>query len=564
MSYNKNVVEDALFQIKNLEETLQENAKGILQSTMSEEIKQLVKESLKEQDDEIDEPTPDANAPEDMDDDEMAMDDDEMAMDDDEMAMDDDEMAMDDDEMAMDDDEMAMDDDETIDMTDASDDEVLRVFKAMGDEDGIIVKKDGENIHLKDGEDEYMIHLGESDLEDIDIDSEDYFEMDEDMEMDFEDDERIYEIEMDSQEVDEDDDLYGDAEVDFEGNRYGMDEEDSDMVFEIEMDGEEDEMFGGNKHDFHRRHGHKMGDVGGGKYGKGGHYKDYEMEEGVDMYEDMDYEEEDEIEMAEGMDYEEEDKFESVMEAVKKSLKKSVKPKGVGIGSGPKFSYDKKPNMGGGFNTKKKEAFGKGTKAMGTGKAKFEYKEGENMEKGSMKKVETKEAVRTNSYTRANKVGNRKGSNQNVNRQEIRQRPNTRVNESRNNQEVQLLREKNEEYRKALDVFRTKLNEVAVFNSNLAYATRLFTEHSTTKQEKINILRRFDNVESLKESKNLYRSIKNELSTGSSSSEQKINESIERTVNRSVETGSSVNLIESKTYENPQFLRMKDLMGKIK
>jgi hypothetical protein len=201
---------------------------------------------------------------------------------------------------------------------------------------------------------------------------------------------------------------------------------------------------------------------------------------------------------------------------------------------------------------------------MGTGKAKFEYKEGENMEKGSMKKVETKEAVRTNSYTRANKVGNRKGSNQNVNRQEIRQRPNTRVNESRNNQEVQLLREKNEEYRKALDVFRTKLNEVAVFNSNLAYATRLFTEHSTTKQEKINILRRFDNVESLKESKNLYRSIKNELSTGSSSSEQKINESIERTVNRSVETGSSVNLIESKTYENPQFLRMKDLMGKIK
>jgi hypothetical protein len=557
MSYNKNVVEDALFQIKNLEETLQENAKGILQSTMSEEIKQLVKESLKEQDDEIDEPTPDANAPEDMDDDEMAMDDDEMAMDDD-------EMAMDDDEMAMDDDEMAMDDDETIDMTDASDDEVLRVFKAMGDEDGIIVKKDGENIHLKDGEDEYMIHLGESDLEDIDIDSEDYFEMDEDMEMDFEDDERIYEIEMDSQEVDEDDDLYGDAEVDFEGNRYGMDEEDSDMVFEIEMDGEEDEMFGGNKHDFHRRHGHKMGDVGGGKYGKGGHYKDYEMEEGVDMYEDMDYEEEDEIEMAEGMDYEEEDKFESVMEAVKKSLKKSVKPKGVGIGSGPKFSYDKKPNMGGGFNTKKKEAFGKGTKAMGTGKAKFEYKEGENMEKGSMKKVETKEAVRTNSYTRANKVGNRKGSNQNVNRQEIRQRPNTRVNESRNNQEVQLLREKNEEYRKALDVFRTKLNEVAVFNSNLAYATRLFTEHSTTKQEKINILRRFDNVESLKESKNLYRSIKNELSTGSSSSEQKINESIERTVNRSVETGSSVNLIESKTYENPQFLRMKDLMGKIK
>ena len=47
MANNKNVVEDALFQIRNLEETLQENAKGILQSTMTEEIRQLVKESLK-------------------------------------------------------------------------------------------------------------------------------------------------------------------------------------------------------------------------------------------------------------------------------------------------------------------------------------------------------------------------------------------------------------------------------------------------------------------------------------------------------------------------------------
>jgi hypothetical protein len=61
--------------------------------------------------------------------------------------------------------EMEMDpemDDETIDMTDASDAEVLRVFKAMGDEDGIVIKKEGGNINLKDGDNEYMIQLGES------------------------------------------------------------------------------------------------------------------------------------------------------------------------------------------------------------------------------------------------------------------------------------------------------------------------------------------------------------------------------------------------------------------
>jgi hypothetical protein len=387
-----------------------------------------------------------------------------------------------------------------------------------------------------------MIHLGESD-EEIDIDAEEYSEMDEEMDFEDEDEETIYEIEMDDSSYDglAEDEMYGDADVDLEGDLYEMDDEEDE--FELDED-----MFGGNKHDFKRIQGHKMGDVDG-------HYKDYEMSE------DMDYEEEDEFEMGEGMAYEEEDEFDSVMEAVKKSLTKSVKPKGVGIGKGPKFSYDKKPNMGGGFNTKKKEAFGKGTKAVGTGKAKFEYKEGENMEKGSMKKVETKEASRT--YGNGSKDGSRGLRKAKTNNRNYEYNP-FKLSESRDNQQVQLLREKNEEYRKALDVFRTKLNEVAVFNSNLAYATRLFTEHSTTKQEKINILRRFDGVESLKESKNLYRSIKNELSTGSSSSEQKINESIERTVNRSVETGSSANLIESKTYENPQFLRMKDLMGKIK
>jgi hypothetical protein len=102
------------------------------------------------------------------------------------------------------------------------------------------------------------------------------------------------------------------------------------------------------------------------------------------------------------------------------------------------------------------------------------------------------------------------------------------------------------------------LNEVAIFNSNLAYATRLFTEHSTTKQEKINILKRFDNVETLKESKNLYKSIKNELV----SSTNVVTESVVNKVQKTPQKGST-NLVESKTYENAQFLRMKDLMNKI-
>jgi len=500
MANNKNVVEDALFQIRNLEETLQENAKGILQSTMTEEIRQLVKESLKEQEDEVE------NDEVDVDDQDM-MADDQMAMDDD------DDAAVADDDFADDDfsDEDDSDDDETIDMTGASDAEVLKVFKAMGDDDGIIVKKEGGNIHLQDGDDEYMIQLGESE--------EQY--------------ENMYEVEMDEEDefVGLEDEIsefnWGGAAMGAIKGGFGLDEEET--IYEIEMD--------------------DMGDMMGMGSKKDDFYEEFNsMEEGMDMYTDS---------MEEGMDM----YTDSLEEDLYESIKKSKKPKGVGMGKGPKFSYNKKPNMGGGFNEKRKEAFGKGTKAMGTGKAKFEYKEGENM-KGDMtkvKKAETKEASRT--LGNGSKDGSRGLRKARTNNRNMSFNP-FKLHETESNGEINLLREKNEEYRKALDVFRTKLNEVAVFNSNLAYATRLFTEHSTTKQEKINILKRFDNVESLKESKNLYRTIKNELNSGSAS-ETKLNESIERTVNRTVETGSSVNLIESKTYENPQFLRMKDLMSKI-
>ena len=129
------------------------------------------------------------------------------------------------------------------------------------------------------------------------------------------------------------------------------------------------------------------------------------------------------------------------------------------------------------------------------------------------------------------------------------------------NGELEMLRTKNEEYRKALNLFREKLNEVAIFNSNLAYATRLFTEHSTSKQEKINILRRFDSADTIKESKALYKTIKDELST--KEGVKFMTESVDRKIDIEPQSGSAVSLIESKTYENPQFLRMKDIMQKL-
>ncbi len=546
MQENKNLVEEALIQMKNVEEAIAENAKGILASTMKEEINQLVKESLSEQDDETE---VDAEMDIDMDDEESDMD---MDIDND------DEMDM---EIDMD-----MDSDETpIDLTDASDEEILKVFKAMGEEDGIIVKKDGEDIHLSDtnADTEYLVKLGESEedknLEEMEMEEMDDMDtqsvidaifsndgnIEDDQEM--EDDEEImYEIEFDEEDDEESDDDMMESDDDMESDDEDMMESDDEDMMESD---------------------------------------DEDMMESDD--EDM-MEEDDEDSLEEAYDHKKAKKSET------KEGKMSVKPKGVGIGSGPKFTY--KDKAAGGFKEDKKE----GPKMMGTGKAKFEYKKGANMEGKSkvvkaetkegqgykdkederlamkhgkiaskdlkttksrrddagFEKRETKEAARTYGMGSKEGRGLRKGITNN--RNYVYGKNGVKVESTE--AEVTMLREKNEEYRKALNVFREKLNEVAIFNSNLAYATRLFTEHSTTKKEKINILRRFDDVESLKESKSLYKSIKDELAKTETKS---INESVEKKINNTVSSGSAVNLIESKTYENPQFLRMKDLMSKL-
>jgi len=512
MQENKSLVQEALIQMKNVEEAIAENAKGILASTMKEEINQLVKESLSEQEDEEDEVEIDADIP---------------PLGDEGDAADNDDMGM---NIDMD---MNIDSDSPIDLTDATDEEILKVFKAMGEDDGIIVKKDGNEIHLSDDNNdvEYLVKLGESE----------------------EDEETMNEMDETDESVD---DVIaaifnGDtSDVDSSDLEYEMEEQEDDeeeVVYEISLDEDEEEEL------------------------------DEEMDE--EMY--------DEENMSEEEDLDE--------EYFTNESKSSVKPKGVGIGKGPKFSYDNKAK--GGFDEDKKQ----GPKSVGTGKAKFEYKKGANMEgkskvvkaetkegqgyddkedeKLAMKhgkiaskdlkttkarrddagfeKRETKEAARTYGMGSKEGRGLRKGITNNRNYVY----GNNGVTVESLEAEVSMLREKNEEYRKALNVFREKLTEVAIFNSNLAYATRLFTEHSTTKKEKINILRRFDDVDTLKESKGLYKSIKEELTKVDSKS---INESVGQKINNTVSTSSSTTLIESKTYENPQFMRMKDLMSKLR
>lgn len=125
--------------------------------------------------------------------------------------------------------------------------------------------------------------------------------------------------------------------------------------------------------------------------------------------------------------------------------------------------------------------------------------------------------------------------------------------------EAKKIKAENEEFRKALKEFRTKLVETVVFNSNLTYVTKLFMEHATTKAEKQTIIKRFDEeVTTLKESKRLYKTIANELS-----SRKPISEALERKIIKEASTGSSKQLNESTAYVDPSTKRILDLIQRV-
>lgn len=438
----KSILEQALLQVQTLEEAVKQNAKGILASTMKQELNDLLKESMEEE--EFGKPDPEEEE-KDMPDDESGDDDtsitDELPADDTETESGDDELPMGDEEGLGDDEELDPnelepdndEDDETLDMTDASDEEVIKVFRAMKPEDGIVVKKEGDKIQFSVNDEDYIISLNEQD---------EYQNSDSDIS-----DDTIYEI--------------------------SLDEEDDDECEECEKEVDEN-----------LQKGFKPKKVSFGKeIGK-----PTEVKEG--------------------------------------SPQKGYKPAKVSFGKElPKPKEVKEGSMENGF--KPKSGFGG-------------------------KEQEVAEAARTKSNIHGDKNGQ--------DRTGLKSKKVFKAGSDSINEEVEILRKQNKEYKNALILFKEKLNEVAVFNANLAYATRLFTEHTTTRQEKLNILKKFDSISTITESKNLYLQMKTDLG-----SKKTVTESVAQRISSTPKTSSSTEVLsEAKAYENPQFKRMKELMGKMK
>jgi hypothetical protein len=115
------------------------------------------------------------------------------------------------------------------------------------------------------------------------------------------------------------------------------------------------------------------------------------------------------------------------------------------------------------------------------------------------------------------------------------------------------------DYKSAIKNLKSQLQEVALFSSNLTYAIKLITENSTTKDEKLDILKRFDSAKNLNESREIFNTMQTQFSSNKTATKQMVEEKIMETPKAS---GSS-KLNESTAYTNPQLDRIREIIGKI-
>lgn len=508
----KSILEQALLQVETLEEAVKANAKGILASTMKQELNDLLKEQEDINPEEDEKDIDGADAPEDNDDTSIN----------DEPELDD-ESSEDIPDINDTDDELETDDDDVLDMTGASEEEVLKVFKAMKPEDGIVVKKDGNTVQFSDEGNDYIIKL--------------------------EDEESPEETpELPSNGLEDPEFPEGLDEQDIPTNDPSTDPD--EIVYEIELD-EEDENQPFTE--------------------KGKKTETKEDVNVTDTVGDNDpFDKKSEAQVGKGVKKLQANEQEGIKRPgtpVPGTGNPSTKEPGKGgtkttqaekfDGTAPKGTDNpekKEPGKGGTNATQVEDH--PGTEPKGTGKPVMkEPKEGmedcDECGDGEVKEVEATEAARTKWNPHGDKGGQDRAG--------IKSKKIFKAGSGNINEEVKILRKQNGEYKKALLLFKDKLNEVAIFNANLAYATRLFTEHSTTRQEKLNILKRFDSVSTITESKNLYTAIQGELDTA-----KPIAETVAEKIVTTPQRSSTEVLSEAKAYENPQFKRMKDLMNKIK
>lgn len=88
-------------------------------------------------------------------------------------------------------------------------------------------------------------------------------------------------------------------------------------------------------------------------------------------------------------------------------------------------------------------------------------------------------------------------------------------------EENETLKENEIKYKKTLNESKNYMEKLMILNKNLAHTSKLFTEHATTKAEKQEILKEFNEVETIRESERMYNFYKRQLDKKTSNNSAK-------------------------------------------
>lgn len=124
--------------------------------------------------------------------------------------------------------------------------------------------------------------------------------------------------------------------------------------------------------------------------------------------------------------------------------------------------------------------------------------------------------------------------------------------------ESKSLKEQQLKYNSALKKSNQLLEQLAVHNTNLLHITKLFTEQTVSREEKIQIATQFDGVKTVNESKILFEALNQTLPKKSLSQKKNVQQLKEEMVSN---TAKKEILKEEKTFKDPDFERFNKLVG---
>jgi hypothetical protein len=165
----------------------------------------------------------------------------------------------------------------------------------------------------------------------------------------------------------------------------------------------------------------------------------------------------------------------------------------------------------------------------------------------SNKRTDREPNMEDNGHERERRHRNRTGVNPTMNK----------TNESIDSR-VSAITNENKQLKDIAGQLKESLNDACVINASLGKIIKLVTENTTTREEKLNIINRFNDVKTVEEGKKLYETISEELKR-----QHPINKGVDAVANPQQISESKKTVVETPLYESTELSDTISLMHRL-